>query len=268
MTQVQHIGMFTSVDALEDPGLFIGLLDRIQTAPDVQAVRSALLARLDLGPGRTILDLGCGTGDHTREVAALVAPGGTATGVDFSTAMIAEAARRQADSPVAATFEQGDAQQLRFATDTFDACRTERMLCHVPDCEAALREMVRVTRPGGRVGVLDVDLSGFMIDSSDRAITDTFVSTMGDSIQHPWMGRTLRRLMGEFGLVDVDVRPYVLECPYGAIEPMIDVHVALMLQAGTDAEAVAGWKRELEYRNLAGSFFMGMTMFAAVGRKP
>src|SRR5947209_2602133 len=189
MPQVQHVGMFTTVDALDDPGVFIGLLDRIQDAPDVRATRTDLLARLDLRPGEAVLDLGCGTGDHTREVAGLVAPGGSAVGVDFSTKMIAEATRRQASSSVPATFEQGDAQKLRFETNTFDACRTERMLCHVPDCDAALREIVRVTRRGGRIGVIDIDTAG-------------------------------------------------------------------------------AWKRELEYSNLAGTFFMAMTMFMATGRKP
>jgi ubiquinone/menaquinone biosynthesis C-methylase UbiE len=260
--------MFTTVDALDDPGLFIGFLDRIQDAPDVQAARADLLARLDLRAGETVLDLGCGTGDHTREVAKLVAPGGNVVGVDFSTNMIAEATLRQSSSSVAATFEQGDAQSLRFETGTFDACRTERMLCHVPDCEAALREMVRVVRPGGRVGVIDVDTAGVMIDNSDRAITNAFAASMTDTIQNPWIGRTLRRLMGEVGLVDVDVRPRVLEIGYGAIEPMIDAHVALMQQTGIGVETVEAWKRELEYANMAGTFFMGMTMFLATARKP
>jgi ubiquinone/menaquinone biosynthesis C-methylase UbiE len=268
MPQVQHVGMFTTVDALEDPGVFIGLLDRIQDAPDVRATRADLLARLDLRPGETVLDLGCGTGDHTREVAALVAPGGSAVGVDFSRNMIAEATRRQASSAVPASFEQGDAQKLRFGSNTFDACRTERMLCHVPDCQAALREMVRVTRSGGRIGVIDVDTAGVMIDSSDRAITSAFAATMTDAIQNPWIGRTLRRRMAEVGLVDVVVEPRVLEVGYGAIEPMIDAHVALMQQAGVGAGELEAWKRELEYSNLAGTFFMAMTMFLATGRKP
>jgi ubiquinone/menaquinone biosynthesis C-methylase UbiE len=268
MAQVQHIGMFTTVDDLDDPSAFIGLLDRIQDAPDVGAIRSDLLARLELRPAEAVLDLGCGTGDHTREVAALVAPGGSVVGVDFSTTMITEATRRQESSPVPARFEQGDAQALRFETGTFDAGRTERMLCHVPDSQAALREMVRVVRRGGRVGVLDVDMAGVVIDSSDKAITDAFVATMAETVQHPWIGRTLRRLMGEVGLVDVEVRPWFLECPFGAIEPMIDAHSALMLRAGQDTEAVQRWKQALEYANLAGTFFMGMTMFAAVGRKP
>src|SRR5256714_15017057 len=168
MPQVQHVGMFTTVDALDDPGVFIGLLARIQDAPDVRATRADRLARLGIEAGETVLDLGCGPGDPPREVAALVAPGGRALGVDFSTSMIAEATRRQASSPVPATFEQGDAQQLRFTTDTFDVCRTERLLCHVPDCEAALREMVRVIRPGGRIGVIVVGTAGVLHDNSDR----------------------------------------------------------------------------------------------------
>jgi len=268
MPQVQHVGMFTTVDALEDPGVFIGLLDRIQDAPDVRAARADLLNRLALQPGEAVLDLGCGTGDHTREVAARVAPDGGVVGVDFSTNMVAEATRRQASSTVPATFEQGDAQKLRFSTGTFDACRTERMLCHVPDCDAALREMVRVVRSGGRIGVIDVDTAGVMIDSADRAITSAFAASMTDAIQNPWIGRTLRRRMTEVGLVDVVVEPRVMEVGYGAIEPMIDSHLLLMESAGLDPSSVQEWRRELEYANLAGTFFMAMTMFMATGRKP
>jgi hypothetical protein len=116
--------------------------------------------------------------------------------------------------------------------------------------------------------VIDVDVAGVMIDHSDRQLTDAFVGSLADTIQHPWIGRTLRRLMGEIGLVDVDVRPQVIECPFGAVEAMIDAHVALMRDAGIAADAVEAWRRDLEYANLAGTFFMGMTMFAAVGRKP
>ncbi|MEW6476424.1 MAG: methyltransferase domain-containing protein [Actinomycetota bacterium] len=268
MSQAEHIGMFTTVDALEDPGVFIGLMDRVQDVPGVRAIRAELLARLGLRPGQTVLDLGCGTGDHTREMAALVAPGGRAVGVDFSTSMVNEATRRQVASEAPATFEQGDAQQLRFETGTFDACRTERMLCHVPDCLAALREMVRVVRPGGWVGVLDFDAAGTLIDHSDRVTTSAFVATLNDVVRNPWMGRMLRRLMGEVGLVDIDVRPAVLEVGYGIVEPMIAMHAELLVQSGLAPETVEAWQRELEFANLKGTFYMGMTMFSAVGRKP
>jgi len=91
---------------------------------------------------------------------------------------------------------------------------------------------------------------------------------MTDVINNPWIGRTLRRRMSEIGLVDVDVQPRVIEISYGAVEPMIAMHVALMLDAGLSAETVEAWQRELEYANLAGTFYMAMTMYSAVGRKP
>jgi hypothetical protein len=118
------------------------------------------------------------------------------------------------------------------------------------------------------VGVIDFDAGGTIIDHPDRAITSAFVATLDDVVRHPWMGRGLRRLMGEVGLVDVDVRPGILEIGYGIVEPMIAMHAELMLDGGLAAEAVEAWQRELEYANLNGTFYMGMTMFSAVGRKP
>jgi len=268
MIGLQNIGMFTTVDESPDPGVFVGLLDRIQDAPGVQRIRAEALEALALQPGERVLDAGCGTGDHTREIAGRLGHG-EVIGVDFSHAMITEAGRRQPASSVPATFEQGDAQRLRFETGTFDACRTERMLCHVPECRLALAEMVRVTRPGGRIAVIDVDAAGVMIDSPDREITEVFAAAMTGTIQHPWIGRQLRRLFVEAGLVAVDVRPAVLEVSYGVVEPLIDAHAAGVRSAGTaDPAAVEQWRQELEYANLAGTFFMGMTMFLAVGRKP
>jgi SAM-dependent methyltransferase len=80
------------------------------------------------------------------ELARLVASGGRVLGVDVSESMINSARDRAAAQNLNVEFEVGDAQALRFADKTFDACRTKRMLMHVPDADRAVAEMVRVIR--------------------------------------------------------------------------------------------------------------------------
>ncbi len=79
--------------------------------------------------------------------------------------MILEARRRAASLDLAVEFEVGDAQALRFDDGAFDACRTERMLMHVPDAERAFAEMARVVCRGGRLSVFDFDWETQIVDS-------------------------------------------------------------------------------------------------------
>ena len=81
---------------------------------------------------------------------------------------------------------------LRFATGSFDGCRAERVLMHVPDPIRALSEMLRVTKPGGRVSVFDFDWDTFVIDSPHSDTTRRVVSSFSDSIRNGWIGRQLR----------------------------------------------------------------------------
>ncbi|MGZ4304736.1 MAG: methyltransferase domain-containing protein [Solirubrobacteraceae bacterium] len=120
-----------------------------------------------------MLDLGCGTGADVIDIARLVGPGGRVVGVDVSEALIAEARRRWDDSGLPIEFRLGDAQQLEFDDDSFDACRTKRMLMHVPDERRALAEMVRVTRRGGRVAAFDFDWDTHIVDSLHKDATRT-----------------------------------------------------------------------------------------------
>lgn len=85
-------------------------------------------------------------------MAAIVGPTGRIVGIDSSEVMVAEASKRAAAlGLVNVEFRVGDLGALEFASDTFDACHTERVLIHVESPVAAIREMARVTRPGGRI---------------------------------------------------------------------------------------------------------------------
>jgi SAM-dependent methyltransferase len=114
-----------------------------------------------LSSGATVLDVGCGPGTITADLATLVTPA-RVTALEVTDAALdlarAEIARR---GLVNVDFQVGDVHALDFADDTFDVVHAHQVLQHVADPVAALREMRRVTRPGGLVAVRDSDYAAF-----------------------------------------------------------------------------------------------------------
>ena len=125
------------------------------------AENSAAYLLPHLKSGATLLDIGCGPGTITAEFAALVTPGRvtalevTEPALDLARAEIARRGLETVD------FAVGDVHALDFADDSFDVVHAHQVLQHVGDPVAALREMRRVTRPGGIVAVRDGDYAAF-----------------------------------------------------------------------------------------------------------
>ena len=181
MSEQPAIALFTEVDQTRDPRFFTRFLDAGNALPTIRASKPLILDGLRLQGGEAVLDAGCGMGADVFDLAQRVGPAGRVVGIDVSEVMIAEARRRAAGLQLPVEFEVGDAQQLRFADARFDACRTERMLMHVPDAERAFSELVRVTRAGGRVAVFDFDWDTLVIDSPVRETTRAVVRSFSDS---------------------------------------------------------------------------------------
>jgi demethylmenaquinone methyltransferase / 2-methoxy-6-polyprenyl-1,4-benzoquinol methylase len=121
--------------------------------------RAADLAHV--APGSRVLDVATGTGDLALELARRVAPGGEVVGSDFSEGMLARARTKAAalekGAPAGAVprFEWGDALELPYADDSFDAATVGFGARNFSDLARGLAEMARVVRPGGRVVVLE-----------------------------------------------------------------------------------------------------------------
>lgn len=131
------------------------------------AANSAAYLLPHLHPGMRLLDIGCGPGTITADLARHVAPA-PVIGVDREPAVIAEAARLLGvDGPANVEFRTADAYALEFSKGSFDVVHAHQVLQHLTDPTAALSEMRRVLRDGGIVAVRDSDYGGFVWAPSD-----------------------------------------------------------------------------------------------------
>ncbi len=131
------------------------------------AANSAAYLLPYLRPGQDLLDIGCGPGTLTCDLAGSVSPG-RVVGIDASSDVIDEARRVAAGVGLSsAAFEVADLFALPFADDSFDVVHAHQVLQHVGDPVAALREMGRVCRPGGHVACRDSDYPAMTFTPGD-----------------------------------------------------------------------------------------------------
>lgn len=131
------------------------------------AENSAAYLLEHLRPGIRLLDVGCGPGTITVDLAARVAPGAV-VGVDRAPAVIAQATQSLSQGgPGNVEFRAQDVYSLTFDGQSFDVVHAHQVLQHLTDPVAALVEMRRVLRPGGTLAVRDSDYGGFVWAPSD-----------------------------------------------------------------------------------------------------
>jgi SAM-dependent methyltransferase len=119
------------------------------------AYHPRFMAAADIKPGDQVLDIGCGTGQTTRDAARLAARGGSAFGVDLSAQMVDVARHLAAEEGVAsAIFEQADAQVHPFRPSSFDVAISRTGTMFFGDPISAFANIGRALRPGGRLGLL------------------------------------------------------------------------------------------------------------------
>jgi len=147
------------LDAARDPSRLLGFLDEMAALPAVAAGKRRSFGLLAPSPGDRVLDAGCGTGADAVALLPSVLPGGEVIGIDSSEVAVAAARTRAGDRP-GVSFTRAELTALPFPDDHFAAARADRVLLHIDRAVYAVHELLRVTRPGGRVVITEGRFTG------------------------------------------------------------------------------------------------------------
>jgi SAM-dependent methyltransferase len=241
-----------------------------------RAEAALLLDRIGLRPGDRALDLGCGPLGVLDLLAERVGAGGRVVGLDRE-ARYLSIARQELDARglAAVALRSGDATATGLRAASFDLVHERLVLNNVPDPEAVVAEMVRLTRPGGHVAVQDVD---WMTWTCLPEHTDWH--RLADAVGRVWsgdvhIGRRLPALLRAGGLVDVQVLPHLRvlrpgEPYHRLLVRFVELHRERVLDSGVlTAEQLDAAVARLEAHLVdPGTATLYATLFQVWGRRP
>jgi ubiquinone/menaquinone biosynthesis C-methylase UbiE len=263
---------FARVDTTSDARSFIQYLDLVHSLPFFQGCKSLSYERLALSPGDSVLEIGCGNGIDTKNLAGIVGPSGTVVGIDISATMLNAARTNAGASPVAPEFLLCDGHHLAFPDETFHAVRSDRVIQHTRNPSAVITGIVRVTRSGGTVVIFEPDWGTFSLWPAERGVSRTILDFWCDSIPSGWVGRSIYTACTEAGLVDISVEPKALIITDLTIARKLfdlDTTFSLAVQRGiVSQKAVTQWEEDLISVDRKKQMFSSVTFFLVTGKKP
>lgn len=242
--------------------------------PTQARLRRRFLRFVPVEPGARVLEVGCGTGVVVRDLAALVGRRGEVVGIDPSRLLLAHARHlcREAAHRSRIALRLANGARLPFGENRFDAALAITVILHVADPLRVVREMARVTRPGGRVGLQDQDFGAVALTHPDRVLTERIMHGVAEHLYpEPHSGRRLPGLLRRAGLEAVRLLTGVYQDT--TLEPwtktFLERRAERALRFGIVDEATAArWLAGFTEVVAEGAFVMTLNYYGAVGTKP
>ncbi|MFN3234826.1 MAG: methyltransferase domain-containing protein [Gammaproteobacteria bacterium] len=261
---------FSLLDDSNNARYLIDSMDRMHSLPEIERIKSSAMKLLDLKPGQTVLECGCGLGQDAEALGKIVGESGQVEAVDSSELMLEIARQRSTQSHV--RYSHANADSLKYRNNTFSAVYSDRLLVSQRKRSDVLSEMKRVLAPKGKIVVTDVDLgSAIMFPYLDN-LTDKLLDRLSNIVENPYTGRELPYLFNQFGFKNIKVfsNAYVIR-DYGLVSTMIDFDWMIddLCHLGIyDKVEQQEIKERLKISSQTNNFVYSIILFTVVGEKP
>ena len=244
-------------------------LELMGSEPGYRAARIALLAQLAVGANGTVVDAGCGTGVALTDLLEVYGAELRVIGIDPTEQFLEHARKRATRLAAAARYEAGDIRELPLDDASVDAAFCDKVLLHTGPTTAALAELVRIVRPGGRVGAIEWSPQ-FMLSTTDRHAEEAFNAMVRQACYDYTVAGNLARHFRGVGLSELSVNTFVVgtdtldEHPFW--RAFLIEQLPLFVHAGLLADDIArDLAEDLEALNCRDGFSAAFMVRTAVG---
>jgi len=243
-------------------------LEQAYATTDMIRQREELRRSLRASAGESILDLGSGPGFLACELADEVGASGRIVGLDISGDMNSIASQRVAACGLGDRVEivEGDATALAFGNATFDAAVSMQVMEYLAEPDAALGQLARVLRPGGRVVIIDTDWDSLVWEATDRGRAARIAAAWNDHVTDPYFPRSLapRLSAAGFDVEEVRIVP-ILNTAFDAAT--FSYNIARLVAAyvpgrgGISNDEAAEWLNDLAELQDQGRYFFSINRY-------
>lgn len=247
-------------------------VDRQYAAPAMVEQRRRTLEAMALQPGQTALDIGCGPGYLTLEMARQVGAGGRVIAVDTSQPML-DIARARCAGVEQIEFHLADAAALPCPDASIDVAAAVQVYLFAQDLAVVVRDLARALRPGGRAVVVDTDWDSVVWHSSDRDRMERLLAAWMRRYANAHVARLLPGALRRAGLKvgHADAIPLVeldpQENTYSGNQ-IAELARYVVAKGGIPAAEANAWEEDLRALAKQGEYFFSLNRYLFVAGKP
>jgi SAM-dependent methyltransferase len=269
------VDVYRITDKLDDPTLDV-LVKRLEARgnhPRFIEMMEEYFEAMSIDSAATVVDLGCGTGVATRTIARRKGFSGRVTGIDRSPYLTAMAGRLASEEGLgsAVEFRTGDSQSLNLPDASYDAVVAHTLISHVEDQLAVVKEIARIVKPGGKVGIFDGDYASLTFGTGDpvkaKAMDDIIINAL---VTNPRVMREMPRLLSEAGLALIASFAHVV-ADIGKADffaPAVESLAKLLPKSGAMSESGArAWVDALMKQSDEGTYFGASNFYSYVATR-